>query len=46
MTGKGQVMLGVHPETRGRVKKRKGDRSYDEYIQHLLEVEDEHEATG
>lgn len=34
-----QVMLSVHPETRGEVRGRKGDRSYDEYINHLMEIE-------
>ena len=36
------VMLSVYPETRDRVRKRKGNRSYDNYLRHLLEIEDDH----
>ena len=36
------VMLSVYPETRDRVRKRKGNRSYDDYLRRLLEIEDDH----
>jgi hypothetical protein len=39
------VMLSVAPETRGRVKERKGEMSYNDYLLHLLDVEDEHRAS-
>lgn len=39
-----KVMLSVDPETRGRVKERKGDLSYDEYVTRLLRIEDEYDG--
>jgi hypothetical protein len=34
------VMIPVHPVTKGRVKERRGERTYNDYVLHLLELED------
>ena len=35
-----RAMLNVQPETRGEARGRKGERTYDEYLNHLFELED------
>ncbi|WP_275673112.1 hypothetical protein [Halobaculum magnesiiphilum] len=38
------VMLGVRPVTRTMVNERRGSRTQDQYLQHLMKIEEEREG--
>lgn len=44
--GRNRAMLCVSPDTRELVKSRMGDETYDEYVRHLLDLEDRVERQG